>query len=595
MASSPIIENSDLVSINVKSNGSNIKDTYQVLSIYIENNINEIPHCVLEISDGSPAAQDFPISDSDTFVPGAEIEVLAGYENKNTSVFKGMVIQHSLSINNNEGPVLRVVCKDKAVKMTVGRKNAYFTEMKDSDIIAKLIGNNGLSAEVTDTSTPLKEVVQYYATDWDFMIARAEANGMLVFAEEGKVHVKRPDEATDAVLTLTYGYDVLEFEGSIDAASQLKSIVSNAWNPKSQSVDTQTATPGNTDTGNLSTNTLSEVIGLDEYRLQTGGFLELNNLTNWAKAQATKSEYAKARGHIKFQGSALAKPGKLIELKGLGKRFNGNAYLSGVVHDISDGDWITTARIGISPEWHTAQVKTEAPLAAGLLPGIQGLQIGKVKQIHDDPDGEFRVLVTLPLIQSSEEGVWARLASFYATKEAGAFFYPEVDDEVVVGFLNDDPRFPIIMGSMYSSSREAPERPDEMNNLKAFVSKSKMKVSFDEEKKEIIVATPGGNTMVLSDEEQGITIKDQNNNSIKMSASGIEINSASAVSINAETSINLAANENISGSAPNGSISLDGLNVSTTATTELSASGGATVSISGGAEMTLQAAMIMIN
>ncbi|MCI5080396.1 MAG: type VI secretion system tip protein VgrG [Saprospiraceae bacterium] len=594
MANSPITSESDLTTFTVLSNGSVIKDTTQVLSIYIDNKINKVPYCEMELADGSVAKEDFPISDSDTFVPGAEIEVKVGYENNNTSVFKGIVVKHSIEISPSRGPVLKILIKDKSVKMTIGRKNTYYQETTDSDIINKLIANNGLSADVTSTSNELEKVIQYYSTDWDFMISRAQVNGLVVFAKDGKVSVKNPNKATDEVLSLTFGLDILEFDGEIDAEYQFNSIKSSAWNPQDQVVSSETATPSDSKTGNLSTEQLSKVIGLENYDLQTGGFITSEGLTSWAEAEATKSKYAKVRGSIKFQGNSLVMPGKLLNLKGLGKRFNGNAYVSGVIHDIRDGDWTTTACIGLSPNWFTEQVKTEVPMAGGLLPGIQGLQIAKVKQISEDPNGEFRVLINLPLIQTSDEGVWARLATFYATSGAGAFFYPEVDDEVVVGFFNNDPRFPVIIGSVYSNGRAAPETPDQGNSIKAFVSKSNMKITFDEEKKVITIITPGNNQMELNDEETSITISDQNNNSIKLSESGIDINSASSISITAEESITMTANASISGSAAGGNISLAGLSISASAETELSLS-GAMVSMEAEAEMSLSAAMIMIN
>ena len=193
MADSPVVPNADLVSLIVKSNGKPIKDTYQVLSVNIQNNVNQIPYCELELVDGNPATEEFPISDSDTFTPGNEIEVAAGYENDTQTIFKGIVLEQAIQIRRQSGPILLVTCKDKSAKMTIGRNNAYFTETTDSDIMSKLIGNHGLSADVSSTSNQLKEVIQYYATDWDFLLSRAEINGMTVTANDVKVSVKNPD------------------------------------------------------------------------------------------------------------------------------------------------------------------------------------------------------------------------------------------------------------------------------------------------------------------------------------------------------------------------------------------------------------------
>lgn len=594
MASSPVTSKTDLITFSVKSNGSPIKDTYWVLSAYVDRSVNKIPYCEIVLSDGSASGEDFPISDSDTFVPGAKIELSAGYENSNEVIFSGIIIKHSIRISP-EGPSLIVLCKDEAVKMTVGRKNAYYKDMTDSAIMSKLISDNGLSADVSSTENELKEVIQYYTSDWDFMVSRADINGMVVVVKDGTISIKNPDSETEEPLEVTYGQDLFEFDGEIDAQTQVETIKSNAWDMSSQAVVSSEATTSNLDIGNLSSSTLSEVIGLDSYDLQSGGLLESDMLETWAKAKALKTKYAKIRGTVKFQGSALALPGTLIGFKGLGSRFNGKGFISGVVHDIRKGNWITTAEIGLSPDWFTAEVKTEAPIAAGLLPGIQGLQIGKVKQINDDPDGEFRVLITLPLIQSGEEGVWARLSTFYATNNAGAFFYPEVEDEVIVGFLNDDPRYPVILGSVYSSARTPPETPDEENTIKAFVSREQMKITFDEEKKVITIITPNSNQLVFSDEEESITMTDQNENFIKLSSEGIEINSASNIKITAAESITMDGPTGITESAAEGAVSISGMSISCSADTEFSASADATASLSASAELSISGAMVLIN
>ncbi len=80
-------------------------------------------------------------------------------------------------------------------------------------------------------------------------------------------------------------------------------------------------------------------------------------------------------------------------------------------------------------------------------PAVRGLINGTVKKMYDDPLGQFRVLVDVPMFNNYGEGIWARLANFYSTSGAGAFFMPEVGDEVVVGFLNEDPCSPVILES----------------------------------------------------------------------------------------------------------------------------------------------------
>lgn len=596
MAQSPIGRDTGLVTFTIKVDGKPIKDTYQVMTIFIDRAVNRIPFCELEIADGSAREEDFPISDAKTFVPGQKIEIQAGYNNKNKTVFKGIITKHSVSISNNGGPTLVLRCKDKAVKMTIGRHNAYFKEKKDSEIISELIEKySGLTTEVASTAHQHKELIQYYATDWDFMLTRADVNGLMVSVLDGKVQVMDPEKSKHTELELTYGYDIYDLNLDMDAETQLKAVESSAWGMKNQAIGAGQATVSNSDMGNLSSSELAKVIGLDRFELQTTGFLETDELTTWAKAKTTKSKYAKISGSVKFLGSALAKIGDLIELKGIGKRFNGKGLITGVMHDIQNGEWITTVQIGLSTDWYAANVRTEAPLTAGLLPGIQGLQVGIVQQINDDPAGEFRVLVKLPLIQSREEGVWARLASNYATASAGAFFFPEVGDEVVLGFFNNDARYPVIVGSLYSSSRAAPEVADKHNSIKAFVSREQMKITFDEAKKIITITTPANNQLAFSDEEKSITMSDQNSNSIKLSPNGIELNSASDISIKAVKSITIDGPTGITNTASGGAISLEGLSISCTADTAFSATANTTATVSSAFNVSISGALVKIN
>lgn len=87
--------------------------------------------------------------------------------------------------------------------------------------------------------------------------------------------------------------------------------------------------------------------------------------------------------------------------------------------------------------------------------------------------------------------LWARLSTMYATNASGNFFLPEPDDEVVVGFMNEDPGHPIILGGVYGERHKPPYEYEAKNNMKAIVTREKMRIEFNEEKKVITISTPG--------------------------------------------------------------------------------------------------------
>ena len=193
MADSPELNSNERLNLTISSKGSEIADTIGVISVTVNKAVNRIPYARIVLQDGDMSDQDFPISNRDDFKPGAEITIKAGYGTSQDVIFQGVIVKHGIRISGDNYSRLIIECRDKAVAMTVGRRNGNYVNTTDSAIISQLISNySGLSAEVDSTDLTWKELVQYYCTDWDFLVSRAEVNGLLVIVDDGKVKVKAP-------------------------------------------------------------------------------------------------------------------------------------------------------------------------------------------------------------------------------------------------------------------------------------------------------------------------------------------------------------------------------------------------------------------
>jgi len=594
MPTNPLSANTDLVTFRIMAGGAEINTAYQVLSVEVSKGVNRISSARIELLDGSVSAEDFPISDSADFLPGTELTIMAGYHTEDSAIFKGLVVKHGLEVTE-EQTLLVLECRDAAVKMTVGRKSVVFADSTDSDAIGQVIGTHGgLTKAVDSTSVTHEELVQFYCTDWDFVVARAEANGLVVLNEQGKLTVTAPDTSTTPVLELTYGTNLQSFSVEMDARSQYPAVKSQAWDYKTQALlEASAATPSATTPGNVSPSTLAQVLGETSYDLQVAAAITQQSLQARADAQWLKSTLAKIKGTVRFQGSALALPGSMVTLSGMGQRFNGNAYVSGVTHTLAEGDWTTEITLGLDEQWFAEQhPEVAAPSTLGPLPGIQGLYNAVVKQMHTDPANEFRVQVTVPMLQSKT--MWARLGLPYASSGNGAYFYPEVNDEVILGFFNNDPQQPVILGGLYSSGRAPGNTPEEKNHLKGWTTPNKLTIEFDDEKKIITIKTPGNNTVVLDDDGKSITLTDAQSNKVQLSDSGILLDSASNLQLKAKQNIELEATAGITLKAT-ADLKLQGLNVEATAQAQLKLTGTATAELTASGQAKIQGAIVMIN
>lgn len=595
MPSSPTINTKGLVNVSVKIGGSAIDANIIVVGVTVEYEVNRIPSAKLRLLDGDIASKKFPVTEQSNIVPGSEIEILAGYGTSSQLIFKGIITGFQLSIERGGRTVLELECRDKAIKMTGGRKSAYYLTSKDSDVWSQLAGKAGLSVTADTTSISHKQLLQYYCSDWDFLLLRAEINGFIVLANAGELKVGKPNVSASAVLKISLDDSIEEMNLQLDSTNQFSDVKVAYWDPSQQKIQTtDSSSPSVNAQGNLSSSTLASAVNSGSFQLQTGGLITGDDSDTWANAQLQKSWLSKIKGEIKFPGNASVKAGDIVELDGISARFNGSGFVSAVTHEIEDGSWFTTIGLGLDYNWFSEKRDIEAAPAGGLLSAVQGLQVGVVTKIDGDPDNEFRVKVKLPLMQNDGEGIWVRLATFYATNNAGNFFYPETDDEVIVGFMNNDPRHGVILGSVYSSKNAAPLTPDDKNSQKAIITKANLKLLLDDENKIITVTTPANNRIVISDKDKSIEITDQNNNSIKMDSDGISMTACKNVTIKAQQDISLTATGNIKLNATQ-DVKVSGMNIEESAQVKYSAAGQAQAEFTASGQLTVKGGLVMIN
>lgn len=536
-----------LVTVTVLSDHKVIDPTYELLSVHVNYEVNRIPYAELVLFDGDVASHQFAISDATVFEPGKEIEIKLRYEDEAASektVFKGLVVAHGVSVEHTVS-TLTVVIKDAAVAMTQGKNHRVFTKMTDDEIIKKIIGLHSLeAATIAGTQPQHAETVQYACSDWDFVLARAESNGLLINVQNGAISALAIKSPGAAKVTLEYGIDeIYNFDIEANGEGQFEKISGTAWDAKNQQ-SIQVEKTGNLDLtpGNLSSQKLANSLGAKDYTLATSAQLSQAELTAWTAGKLARTQLSLIRGRVAIPGRADIALLDTIGIKGIGLRFNGKALVTGIGHRVTAGSWITDIQFGLADQWLLQSNEANRLPASGLLPGISGLHIGIVLELGEDADKELKVKIQLPVLKDDANTLWARLGTPDAGKGRGYFFRPEISDEVIVGFVNDDPRQAIILGSLYSSKNYPPERfgePDNKNIGKGIASKKGMVIGFDDDKTIVYIETPGKNTIKLDDDGKKIQLDDQHGNSIIMDQNGITLKSAKDFKVEASGNVEI--------------------------------------------------------
>jgi Rhs element Vgr protein len=591
MAVSPSKYADRVLACTVYCDGKPLGGSWEFVSARIRLELNRIGKATLHFNAGDMDRQSFDETDSDLFRPGGSIRVDAGELNDQKTLFEGIILETGIKIGKGHRSMMTVECRDCAWPATQGRKNRVFEKKKDSEMIAEVLSACGnVSAESTDYRHP--EMVQYYCTDWDFALSRADACGMFILATGNKIAVFKPRVSAPPVLTVTYGNDLIGFEGGLSAGEQFAGYDAVSWNPAAQkAVRSSASTPVLNRQGDLAPKSLA---GKKNLLLQTDAPTDDRALKAWVDSMALKAGLARYRGSFRFYGAAEVVPGCLIELKGLGKRFNGEVFVGSVTHIIEGNEWITETGIGVQTGNMTAAPDVTGPPASGFLPGVEGLHTAVVRKLNDDPAREYRLQVELPWMEAGNKLLWARLSTLYAGDGVGSFFLPEVNDEVLLGFVNGDPGHPVVVGSLYGDKHKPPFEYGARNDRKAIVTRSKLTVEFDEQKKILALHTPDKNRIEISDEGKSITLSDQNGNKIVMDGSGISLASAKDITLKAKGNIVVDAAAKTSVSAKS-DVSVEGLNVKITGRIGAACKGGATAELSASGQTIVKGAMVMIN
>lgn len=135
-----------------------------------------------------------------------------------------------------------------------------------------------------------------------------------------------------------------------------------------------------------------------------------------------------------------------------------------------------------------------------------------VVRSNNDPEKLGRVKVEYPWFHGNDNKTpseWARVCTPYASSENGFWFLPDVGNEVLVFFENNDLDNPIIMGALYNDKHAPPAsgvgndyNVDNENNLKYIKTRSGHMICFDDSSSGAIhIKHSGGSKIILKGNE----------------------------------------------------------------------------------------------
>jgi len=135
--------------------------------------------------------------------------------------------------------------------------------------------------------------------------------------------------------------------------------------------------------------------------------------------------------------------------------------------------------------------------------------------VTSEPDREGRVVLGFPWLEAAYRSTPAPIAAPMAGKERGAFFMPEVGDEVLVSFDQGDFDHPFVVGFLWNGVYKTPE-PTPRNRVIKTPGGHTLRFEDTDGARKMILRSAGGHEVVLDDSPAGqtITVKTKGNQSL---------------------------------------------------------------------------------
>ena len=168
-----------------------------------------------------------------------------------------------------------------------------------------------------------------------------------------------------------------------------------------------------------------------------------------------------------------------------------------------------------------------------------GLHAGNVVD-NEDPEGRGRVKLNFAWISEDFVTDWTTVAQIYAGNGYGAYWIPEVDDQVVVAFLRGELRQPIVIGSLYSQQATPHAARGSGADPKYFRTAGGHMLLMEDgsgRKIELIDAT-GNNSVLIDSDANSITVKAQTDVNVEAGAN-VSVKGSANVTVEATGNLSL--------------------------------------------------------
>ncbi|HEY0138336.1 MAG TPA: contractile injection system protein, VgrG/Pvc8 family [Nannocystis sp.] len=312
---------------------------------------------VVHTADLTPEGIDW--LDDFTAQEGGRVEISMGWGEETGRVFAGELVGVELEVTTPPASQVALRGHDRLHRLARARRTRAYVGKRDSEIAADLASEHGLELVGDATALVHPYVMQADQTDLAFLRARARGIGHVFRVEDTRLLFGPRDLTGSPVATAELGKNLLELFIRTTVLGQVGEIEARGWDPEDQKevvasvaharlrsrMGGQASGPARADEGFGAEVSSAQGVAIAGKDAAVPGGTTPASPAEVAAAAAAAELESLALEHVRCEGSLLGdpslRPGTVLTIKGLGRRFSGDYWLTRVTHSFDDDGYRT--------------------------------------------------------------------------------------------------------------------------------------------------------------------------------------------------------------------------------------------------------------